>query len=415
MSFKKLRILFVSHFFLPEELSGAYLVKELADALTDEGHEVDVLTGFPNWPGGKCFPGYSASRFSHEKMDKLNVYRIPFFAAPNGTFLQRVLDFKSFEFNARRFGKKLQRPDLIFVPVPANEDALAARCLAKHFLCKYVVNVQDIQPDGAIELGYIKNPFAITILRWQEQKMYANAAHLVAIGENFRQRLIEKGIPEKKISVLPNWINADAIKPENGVNTLRREWGISDDKFVVLYAGTFGRIHGTEILLQTARLLAGEPGVMFLMVGQGYDFRLCRDTVINENITNVLVKEFVPRARLSEMQSIADVSIATLKQGFGHTSVPSKVLGYMSAGRGVLVLADQGCDTALLIDTAKCGAVINPGRTDLLAQTIVELFHSPEIVREWGVNARQYIIDHLDVKVVPKRGVTLLESIVNEL
>ena len=124
-----MRILFITHFFFPEELSIAFLMKELADAMADAGHEVDVLTGFPNWPGGKCFPGYSANRFSREKMDKLNVYRIPFRAAPNGTFLQRVLDFKSFEFNARRYGKKLQRPDLIFVPVPANEDALAARWL----------------------------------------------------------------------------------------------------------------------------------------------------------------------------------------------------------------------------------------------------------------------------------------------
>lgn len=410
-----MRVLFITHFFLPEELSIAYLMKELADALADAGHEVDVLTGFPNWPGGKCFPGYSASQFAHEKMGKLNVYRIPYRAAPNGTFLQRVLDFKSFEFNARRYGRKLPRPDLIYVPVPANEDALAARWLAKHFSCKYVVNVQDIQPDGAIELGYIKNPLAINILRRQERRMYADAAHLVAIGENFRLRLIEKGIPKDKISVMPNWINAEDITAEDRINPLRREWGIPDDKFVVLYAGTFGRIHGTEVLLQTAHLLAAEPRVMFLMVGQGYDFERCREYVIHENLTNVMVKEFVPRTRLSEMQSIANVSIVTLKQGFGHTSVPSKVLGYMSAGRGILALADKDCDTAQLIDAAHCGAVIEPGRADLLTQKIVELLHDPFKVLEWGGNARRYVIDYLDVKVVPRRAAMVLENIANEL
>lgn len=387
-------------------------MKELADSLAEAGHEVDVLTGYPNWPGGKCFPGYSASRFSYEKMGKLNIYRIPFRAAPNGTFLQRVLDFKSFEFNARRYGKKLQRPDVIYVPVPANEDALAARALARHFRCKYVVNVQDIQPDGAIELGYIKNPLAIKVLQRQERLMYADAAHLVAIGENFRERLKAKGIPEEKISVLPNWVDAEDIVPVDKINPLRREWAIPDDKFVLLYAGTFGRIHGTEILLQAARLLASEPGVLFLMVGQGYDFERCREAVNSENLTNVMVKEFVPRARLSELQSMADVSIVTLKQGFGHTSVPSKVLGYMSAGRGVLALADEDCDTALLINAAQCGAILEPGNASALVQKIVALYANPALVKVWGENARRYLTAHLDVKVVPKRGVEIMERIV---
>src|SRR5665811_269342 len=100
-----MRVLFVSHFFLPEELSIAFLMKELADSLVEQGHEVDVLTGFPNWPSGKFFAGYAADEFSHEKMGGLNVYRVPFRAAPNGNFLQRVMDFKSFEFAVRKYGR----------------------------------------------------------------------------------------------------------------------------------------------------------------------------------------------------------------------------------------------------------------------------------------------------------------------
>lgn len=408
-----MRVLFVTHFFLPEELSIAFLMKEFAEALADMGHEVDVLTGYPNWPGGKCFTGYSASKFTHEKMGKLNVYRIPFRAAPNGTFFERVMDFKSFEFNARRYGKTLQRPDVIYVPVPANEDALAARALARHFRCKYVVNVQDIQPDGAIELGYIRNPLAIKILRSEERKIYEDAAHLVTIGENFRCRLKEKGISEEKISVLPNWIDTEDIVLTEKINPLRKEWCIPDDKFVVLYAGTFGRVHGTEILLEAARLLTNEPGVMFLLVGQGYDFERCRETVDKESLLNVMVKEFVPRARLSELQSIADVSVVSLKQGFGHTSVPSKVLGYMAAGRGVLALADQDCDTAILVSEAQCGAVIEPGNVGVLVQKIVALHADPALVVQWGKNARSYLTARLDVKVVLRQGVKILERVVH--
>lgn len=408
-----MRILITSHFFLPEELSIAFLMKELADALADKGHEVDVLTGFPNWPGGQCFEGYSATRFSHEKMGKLNVYRMPFRAAPNGSFIQRVIDFKSFEFAARKYGKQLPRPDLIYVPVPPNEDALAARWLARYFNCKYVINVQDIQPDSAIDLGYIRNPLAIKLLRWQEQVMYRDAAHVVTIGENFRRRLEAKKIAASKISVLPNWINAEDIKPQSGLNALRRKWEIPENKFVVLYAGTFGRVHGTDVLLQAAGLLAHVEDVMFLMVGQGYDFERCRKIVRQENLNNVLVKEFVLRSRLSEMQAIANISVVTLRPGFGYTSVPSKVLGYMSAGRGVLALADNDCDTALLIKAASCGAILEPGNASVLALEIEALHANPALVQQWGDNARNHIITRLDAKVVPGQGVELMEKIVN--
>lgn len=408
-----MRILFVSHFFLPEELSIAFLMKELADVLAERGHQVDVLTGFPNWPSGKCFEGFSDQQFSHEKMGKLTVYRMPFLAAPNGNFWQRVMDFKSFQFAIHKYGKSLPRPDLIYVPVPPNEDALAARWLAKHFGSQYVVNVQDIQPDGAIELGYIKNRLAISLLRRQERAMYCDAAHVVTIGENFRKRLVEKNIASEKISVMPNWINGNDIQPQSKLNALRAEWNIPTDSFVILYAGTFGRIHGTDVLLQAARLLTNEPHVTFLMVGQGYDFERCCDTVVQENLSNVLVKNFVPRTRLSEMQAIADVSVVTLKSGFGHTSVPSKVLGYMSAGRGVLALADTDCDTSLLIGQAQCGAVLPPGEAACLVQEIVRLRTHPDQVTQWGDNARRYIMQHLDAKIVPIRQAMLLEELVN--
>ncbi len=206
-----MRVLLVTHFFPPEELSIAYLMKELACALAENGHEVDVLTGFPNWPSGKCFDGYASRSFTHERMGKVNVHRVPFLASPNGSFLQRIVDFKSFEYAVVKFGKQLVRPNLIYVPIPPNEDALAARALARYFNCKYVVNVQDIQPDSAIELGYIRNSLAIKLLRWQERAIYRDVAHVVPIGENLQKRLEKKNFVKSRMSVLPNWVNTVRI------------------------------------------------------------------------------------------------------------------------------------------------------------------------------------------------------------
>ncbi len=172
-----MRVLFVSHYFPPEQVSAAFLAYEFAKAVKEAGHSVDVLTGFPNWPDGKPFPGYDGRRVLSENIDGINVTRLPFLAAPNCLFLRRVLDFKSFEYLARWHGRRLKRPDIIYVLAPPNEDAVAARSLAGFFGCPYVVNTQDIHPDTAIELGYIRNPLAIRLLRDQE-KRYMRTAHM---------------------------------------------------------------------------------------------------------------------------------------------------------------------------------------------------------------------------------------------
>lgn len=388
-----------------------FLFKEFADFMADRGHEVDVITGYPNWPSGKCFEGYAYNNFSSERMGKINVFRIPFFASPNGSALQRLLDFKSFEFNCVRYGKRLQCPDIIYVNVPPNEDAFAALRLARHFNALCIVNVQDIQPDGAIALGYIKNPLLIWILRAQVKAMYERADHLVAIGDNFKRCLQEKNVPMSKISVIPNWIDAKSVVSLPRMNRLRQEWDIPADSFVVLYAGTFGRVHDTRILLEAARRLSNNKNIIFVLVGQGYDFKRNQELAVEWGLKNVLIKDFVPRERLSEMQSLSDISVVTLKKGFGNSSVPSKVLGYMSAGRGVIALVDAECDSAKLVENASCGIVINPGETEEFVQQVTSLSMHRSIAVDWGINAREYVLKYLDTDVVLSSAAELFERL----
>jgi colanic acid biosynthesis glycosyl transferase WcaI len=406
------RILFVTHFFPPEELSMAILIRELADAMAERDHAVDVLTGYPTWPSGRCLPGYSQWKPSSERAGALTVHRVPHFASPGGPLWRRMLDFKTFELSVKLFGSRLSRPDLIYVHVPPNEDAIAAAFLARGFGCPCVLNVQDVQPDSALDLGQVQNPLVISLLRRQERSMYRNAAHVVAIGEGLRKRISSKGVPDDRISTLPNWIDARAIVPGDRINALRTEWGISGDRFVVLYAGTFGRIHGTQALLDAAEILQSEPRVLFLLVGQGYDFERNREMARSRQLSNVMIRAFVPRTRVNELHALADVSVVSLRRGFGATSVPSKSLAYMSAGRAVIGLADKGCDTASLIEGADCGVVVEPGNAEALSREVLAFSRDPGLAREKGERARAHVLAHYDGRIVLTRAARLLESIV---
>lgn len=389
----------------------AFLVQELADATAARGHEVHVLTGYPNWPVGKPMAPYSAWRPVSERMGGVTVHRIPFLASPNGPLWRRMLDFKSFELSVRIFGRSLERPDVIHVHVPPNEDALATAALAEYFACPFVLHVQDVQPDGAIKIGSLKSQLAIAILRRQETSVYERAAHVLALGVEMRTRILRKGVAATKVSLLPNWINAQAIVPMDRMNPLRAEWGIPEDRFVALYAGTFGRVHGTSQLIDAAEQLRMDTKLMFLLVGQGHDFEHIQRLAESRGLRNVMVREFVPRARLAELQAIADVSLVTLRSGLGNISVPSKVLGYMAAGRPVIGLLDSSSDTAALLRNAKCGVVLEPGDVVGLAREVRALAANPSLAREWGQRARKHVLDRLDAQVVLGRGVEMLETV----
>ncbi len=233
---------------------------------------------------------------------------------------------------------------------------------------------------------------------------------MTAIGNGIRRRLIRKGVPAEKIGVLPNWINADEIVPMSRCNGLRLEWQIPENKFVVLYAGTFGRIHDTLQLLEAARALENDD-VAFLFVGQGYDFERLSKQTETEGLSNVWVRPFVPRSQICKMQSLSDVSIAKVRRGFGHTSVPSKVLGYMSAGRPVIAMVDADCDTADLVRTADCGTVIEPDNVTALVREVRDLRRVHGKLHEWGQNARKHVVTRLSSQAILPEGVRLLEDV----
>ncbi|MCH9699509.1 MAG: glycosyltransferase family 4 protein [Gammaproteobacteria bacterium] len=405
-----MRVLFISHYFPPEEPPAAFLAFEFAKALRQSGHVVDVLTGYPNWPRGQVFQGYSRFKKTTESMAGITVHRLPFLASPTGSFIRRALDFKSFQILAKWFGKQLSRPDLIYVLVPPNEDGIAARYLARHFKCPYVLNVQDLHPDTSINLGFVKNPVLIDVLKKQAQRMFSDSEHVVAIGPALRQRLIQQGRADQQVSVLPNWIDTRTVTPLNRLNQLRTEWNIREDVFVVLYAGTFGRIHGTTILSEVASDLI-DHDVLLLLVGQGYDFDILEKQVADQNIQNILVKPFVPRSRLSELQALADLSIVLTKSGFGLTSVPSKVLGYMAASRPVLAAVDQESDTASLLREANSGMIVEPENQKQIVEAIIKAKDSPDQIQQLGENGRNYILKNLTPEIVLAKGVALLESI----
>tara|TARA_B100000787_G_C16181733_1_gene292243 strand:+ start:169 stop:1380 length:1212 start_codon:yes stop_codon:yes gene_type:complete len=392
-----MKILIVTPIYLPEQAPISFLLGETAAGLALKGHTVEVVTGIPSWLVDHN-EGDFVSDFHVTELHGSKVYRLPYKKNKWNGLLSKLFGYFNFRFLLWRYKSKITKPDIIYGVIPSNETGMAIRMLARYFGCGYILNVQDIHPDAFFNLGLIKNSILKTALRNQERRMYRNASHITVIGDSFKTNLLGKGI-SVPIKVIPNWINPVDYEL-NSDGGLSAEWGINSSKFVILYSGTFGRIHGTSVILEAAEALMDMEDVLFLLVGHGVDFEKMRFQASERGLGNVVMKEYVPRERLAELQALSTVSLVTLLPKMGYSSIPSKILGYMAAGRPVIALTEKNSDTGKLVEQAKCGMVLPPGDASSLISTIKELLSKRGILADLGVNGRSYLKNYLDKEVL---------------
>lgn len=394
-----MKVVIICQWFPPEYAPIGVMLNELARDLSGKGHRVTVITGFPNHPKGELFPGYRKRLFAEEESAGVRILRCWLYTSPKKTIFRRLLNFASFAATSFWAALRLERQDLLFMVSPPLSNGVIALLLKRLRKLPFVFNVQDIYPDAAISTGVIRNPLLIRWLKKVESAIYREAEQVAVISEGFRQNLTGKGVPARKIAVIPNWMDTREIVPVPRDNDFAREHGLTD-RFVVLYSGTIGLISGAEILVACAQKLAARSEIRFVLVGEGVVKEAVARKAHELGLENMLFLPFQSRERLSQVQSTADVSVVTLLKGKGMTSVPSKVLGYLAGARPVIASVDAGSDTGRLIEAAGCGLCVPPEDADSLARAIESLYLDRDRAAQLGRRGREYLISHCDRAVV---------------
>jgi colanic acid biosynthesis glycosyl transferase WcaI len=409
-----MKILITTKRFPPEIPATAVLGEELAQELGRYGHQVTVAAGYPQHPYGRLFPGYRKQWLSVEEVEGFRLVRGWHFIHPAAATPMRVMVMVSQCFSYFLSALYSDNPEVVisFDGYPL-VGPLVSILIARWYGAKVVNVIYDIYPDIAIELGKLKNPLLIKISQKVEQLVYHWSDQIIVLSEGFRRTLIEeKGVLPEKVTVIPVWLDARNIVPLDRDNPWRREMEIPLEKFVILYAGTIGLISGAEIITAVAQSLASYAEIQFLMVGDGYAKEQVQTRARDLGLNNILFLPFQPRERLSEMQATADISLVTLAPGRGRTSVPSKVLGYMAAARPVIAAVDLDCDTAKIVNQARCGIVVPPADPESLAQAILYYFKHPSERISSGNKGLTYFLEHFDKKVIIKQYLNLIETLI---
>ena len=387
------------------------MVQELAADLAGCGHEVTVATGFPHHPYGRLYPGFNKQLLSIDDRNGFRVVRGWHLINHSSSLISRALVMLS-QAGAYFFAAKASpRPDVIISYGPPLIGPLISSLIARRNHARLLTLIYDIYPDIAVEMGYLKNPALIRAASKLEQLIYRRSDKIGVLSEGFRQTLIEeKGVDPQKVALIPVWLDVRDIAPMSRDNPWRREFEISLDKFVVLYAGTIGLISGAEIVVDVARNLEFYQDILFLFVGAGYARDRVEAKARELGLKNIRFLPFQPRKRLSEVQATADVSVVTLVIGRGKTSVPSKVLGYMAAARPVIAAVDKDCDTAELIRKAECGLVVPPDQAEVLSEAILHFYRCPEDREVAGEKGLEYFTSNFERRQVMKKYIAIIDD-----
>lgn len=368
-----MRVLLFSQWFQPEPImKGLPFARELAR----RGHQVEVLTGFPNYPGGKVYPGYRMRPWQREEMDGVRVNRVALYPSHDPSGLRRMINYLSFALMSFLLAPWLVRKaDIIYVYnlVTLGPTAFLLRLL---FGAKIILDVQDLWPESVINSGMLGNSAAHRLLTAICNWIYRHADWIVVLSPGFKQALIQRGVPADRIEVIYNWADEDAQRPTSPDPELARTLGLAG-RFNVLFAGTMGVMQGLDTALEAARLCQTQvPAAQFVFVGGGIDRPRLEARAADMGLANV---RFLPRQApeaMGSLYALADAVLVHLKDDpLFRITIPSKTQACMYMGKPV-IMAVSG-DAADLVRQADAGMICPSDDPQALASAVMQLAAMP--------------------------------------
>ncbi|OGW53482.1 MAG: hypothetical protein A2Y81_13560 [Nitrospirae bacterium RBG_13_43_8] len=385
-----MKILIHTMYFLPEFGSAPILMNELASYLASKGHDVEVVTTLPRQQNEIR---YKKRFYLEERKNGFIVKR--FWTNTGPSPIARLIAWSIYTLWTIFNIIKIHKGDIVFLRLPPLQLGVTGILASKLKGAKVLLNIQDIHPDLSIESGILRNPVAIRWAKAFERWIYKNSGCIPVISDGFKENLKDKGVPEAKINVIPNWVDVNFLRPLPKDNDVSKRLSL-EKKFVVMHAGTItlSSFICLENMIEVAHLLKEDDDILFAVVGEGMKKKNLMEKVGNLKLSNVQFIPFQPQEDLPYLLASSDVLIVPLDIDKSQLSVPSKLSNFMATGRPVLGLAHEDSETAKVINESKCGVCVSPDRVDEIAKAIVDLKNSKDLRGTFGKNGRQYAETH---------------------
>ncbi|WP_175653709.1 glycosyltransferase family 4 protein [Pseudomonas sp. Marseille-P9899] len=393
------RVLLLTQWFDPEPTFKGIV---FARALVAQGFEVEVVTGFPNYPGGKLYPGYRIRPLQREVIDGVQVTRLPLYPSHGQSGIGRVLNYATFAASSLLYGLfGARRPDVIYAYHPPLTVGISAALIRLFRRVPVVYDIQDMWPDTLRATGMFSNERALALVGRVCDWVYRRVDQLVVLSPGFKRLLIERGVPAEKIDIIYNWCAEDMI---GSPNASLPEAFPDDSTFRVLFAGNMGKAQALGAVMDAAELLkARSAKITLVFLGGGVEVPRLQEMVRERQLDNVVFLPGVPMAEVGVYLASADALMVHLKRDpLFSITIPSKTQAYMAAGRPMM-MAVEG-DAADLVRNSGCGVVAEWENPHSLADAMQQLADlDADTRRQMGEKGKAYYEQHLSLKVGSER------------
>jgi len=408
-----MRILYLAQYFPPEVGATQTRAYEMARGLVRAGHQVTMIAEVPNHPSGIIPPQYRGKLYERAQLDGIEVIRVWVKASPVKNFRSRMAFYLSYMLMAILAGLFLARKkyDVLYATSPPLFVGAAGLALSYLRRTPFAFEVRDLWPESAVAMGELQNPAAVRWATKLEEACYRRARQIVVATDGIRRRLLERGLPEKKITFIPNGANVQIFQPQREAGKHRRaELGL-DGKFIVLYAGIIGVAQGMETLVEAARLLAEPRDIYFLMIGEGPKKAAAQTLQENLKLTNLAWLGEKPQKEMASYFSAGDVALVPLRKlDLFNGALPSKMFEAWACACPV-ILSVNG-EAQAVLEQAQAGLHAEPEDAAAIAAAILKLKNAPETRRQMGENGRRLVVENYSRERAAQKLEQLLAQII---
>ena len=390
-----LKILILALNSAPDLVGAGKATGEMAAWLADRGHQVEVVTAPPYYPGWHVAEGYRGAGYRRERGARVPTLRCPIYVPTRPTGARRLLHHLSFALTSLPavIGRALaSRPDVVLTVAPSILAAPNAWLAARLSGAAAWLHVQDLELDAAVELGLLRQGRRRGWAAALERLLLRRFDRVTTIGAGMAERLASKGVDPMHLGVLANWVDCRTIRPLPARAVSRASFGLPDGAFIALYAGTLGDKQGLDALIEAAERLVHRRDLHVAVFGDGPARRRLLDAAAQ--LPNLTVGPLVPAARLNDLLNCADVHLLPQAAGLQDLVLPSKLTHMLASGRPVIASAPPGGQLAGLV--ADCGVRLDGNDGAAFAAAVERLAGDPVLCRSLGRSARERAVERLD-------------------
>lgn len=408
-----MRVLILTQFYWPEERSAPTNLAAVAEFLQDQGHEVTVITGFPNHPFGRIYPGYNMRWRQWEEIRGVRVLRLPLYPDHSLSMLRRALHYSSFALSSGTLGAWLTRrfePDVLLVYLPPLTNGFPIQVLKSIHRVPAVYWETDLWPEALSATGKKLRPWIRRIIQILDSAVHRRADKICLNSPGLARRLEEKGIAPERLEVVVDWADEDLFFPVDPDPDLAARHGLAD-KFNIMYGGNFGPAQDLDTVIEAACRLTDLEDLQVVLIGGGEKETELRATVAERQVENVRFIERQPMTEIHRFFALADILLVHLSPSpLFERQIPSKIIAYLACGKPILCAVAGSA--AEVVREADAGLCSQPGDAASLELSIRGLYEmSPDERQRLGTNGRRAYLD----KYTRELQVTRFEKILSDV